>query len=147
MTEPHSDAELDQTSRSRRSRGSGINPEQLGRTPHRHHVTDRLGRGDEQQQSRCLRKRHQPALEGLLDAPRQRPRARQPESAGQLRGSEVARQFHQRQGVPVCLSDDAVDDPLVERTPDHRAEQRPRFAVIQAANDQLRQAREVLLAA
>ena len=80
MSEPHSDAELDQPSRSRRSRGSGINPEQLGRTPHRHRVTDRLGRGDEQQQPRRLRKRHQPALEGLLDAPRQRPRARQPES-------------------------------------------------------------------
>ena len=55
---------------------------------------------------------------------RQRPRAGQPEPAGQLRRGQPARQLEQRERVAARLGDDPIADPRVERPGDRRVQQR-----------------------
>ena len=147
MQEAHLGAELDQARRRRgRCRVAG-DPEPLGCAPDQQRVTDGLGGRDEQQQARRRRQRGQPLAEALLDAPGQRRPVTQPEPAGQLGRRTTPRQLQQGQRVAPRLPHDPIAHALVERTGDHGFEQRSRIPVVQPVDHELREPREVPLAA
>ena len=77
--------------------------------------------------------------EALLDPPRQRRRAGQPEPARQLRGRQPPRQLQQRQRVALRLGHDLVPDPVIDRPGQRRVQQRPRVALAQPPDFELRQ--------
>jgi hypothetical protein len=138
MPEPHPAAEFDQAGRGAGAGGLDPDSEPLGRTPHQHRVTDRLSRGDQQQQPRRRRKRRQPPPEALLDPAQQCRSVGQPEPARQLRGRQAPGELQQCQGVAAGLGDEPVAHPLIQRAGDHRCKERPRIAVGQPRDLQLR---------
>ena len=83
------------------------------------------------------------APEVLLDAARQRHRAREPEPARQLRRRQTPGQLQQGQRVTARLGDDLVADPRVDRPGQHRVQQRARIGLRQPADRQLRQPGQV----
>src|SRR4029078_12187350 len=84
-------------------------------------------------------KRRHLSPEALLYPTCERRRVRQPESAGELRRRQAARQLQQRKRVPPRLGDDPVAHTVVQRPTDHRAQQRTRIALTQTLHDELRQ--------
>ncbi|GAA1171530.1 hypothetical protein GCM10009608_04790 [Pseudonocardia alaniniphila] len=108
-------------------------------------VAERLRRGDHQQLTGVRRQRRELAAEALLDPLRQWHRRGQPEPAGQLGGCQPARKLQQGQRIAAGLSNDPVEHPLVHRTGQRRAQQRPRVLVGQTAHHQLLQTRGLLL--
>ena len=147
MPKPHAGAELEQAGRDRGRRLPGSDTETVSRPPHEHRLSRRLGRRDEQQLPRSRRKRRQPSPEAVLDPARERRRVRQPESAGELRRRQAARQLQQRQRVAPCLGDDPVAHAVIQRPTDHRAQQGACIAIAQTLHDELRQACKLPLGA
>ena len=139
MTEPHPGAELEQAGLGRRRRRRSRDPEPPGCPPHQARVAGRVGRRELQQAPGLGRKSADPPPECLLDAPRDRYRVRQPEPARQLRRGHSPHQLQQRQRVAACLGDDLVADLLIQRSSQHRVQQRARIAVPQRPDHQLRQ--------
>ena len=84
MGEAHLRAEIDQSHAGGRGGRVRTDAELRGRPPHQHRIPHRLGRRDEEQQSRRRGQRRQPLGEALLDPPRQRQAVGQPEPTGQL---------------------------------------------------------------
>ncbi len=76
MPKPYAGAELEQAGRGRGRRVPDPDIETVGRPPHEHRLSRRLGRRDEQQLPRSRRKRRQPSPEAVLDPARERPRRR-----------------------------------------------------------------------
>jgi hypothetical protein len=68
-------------------------------------------------------------IEAVLDAARQRPRARKPEAARQLRRSQSAGQLQQGERVAACLGDDPVPHLRVQPPGEGRGQQRARVAL------------------
>ena len=139
MLEPHPAAELDQARLPRWVRCVSRDGQPLGGPPHQRPVAGRIGRRQLHQPSGLVRQGVQLPGEAVLDPARQRSGTGQPESAGQLRGGQPARQFQQRQRVPAGLRHDQVADPRVQRPGQCRIQQRPRVLVCQPADFQLRQ--------
>jgi hypothetical protein len=90
MPKPHPGAELQQPSLGCRRGSRSPNSQPLGRPPHQQRLADRIGRRQLHQTPRLGPKSIQPPPEALLDPPRQRHRAGQPEP-------EPARQLRRRQ--------------------------------------------------
>ena len=111
----------------------------LGGPEEQQRVAGRLGGGNEQEQPRRVRHPLDAASEALLDPGRERTGARQAEAARQLRRVAAPRQLQQRQRVATGLGDDAVSDPIVQRSRDHRLEQRSRVFVAETVDDELGQ--------
>src|SRR6202035_4607005 len=101
-----------------------------GRPPHQHRVPCRLSCCDEKQEPRRRRERGPPLPEALLDPPRTRRPARQPEPARELGGRPATWQLKQRQRVAARLGHDPITHPLIERTGEHCTEQLLRIAVV-----------------
>ena len=144
MAERHLFADLQQSLRLR-TLGERPDPEPVGGTPQEQRVPHRIRRGDQQQHSRLVCKRLQPALEALLDPPGQGLRAEQAEPAGQLRCGKASRQLQQRQRIAAGLRNDAIADPLIEHEPDHRSEERLRVPFAKSANLERRKPLERLV--
>ena len=109
-------------------------------------IADGLRRGEEQQLSGGLRERRDPAGVALLDLTRQVVRVRDPEPTGQLRRRPAPGQLDQRQGIAVCLGENSVSDPLVERERHCRVQERSGVAVDEAAHFEFRHVLQVLAA-
>ena len=144
MPEPHSCPEFQQPGLGRRRRRLNRDSEPCGRLPHQARVADRIGRCQQQQPPGLGRQGLRPAAEALLDPPRQRYRAGQPEPARQFRQGQPPRQLQQRQRVAPRLGDDLITDPLIERRREHRIQQRPGIVIPQARQHQLRQPRSLV---
>ena len=144
MPEPHPDPELDQPGLLGRPARVASDPELLGRAPQQAHVADRLGRRHQQQALGLARKRPDPLQEGLLDAAGQRPRVGKPEPARELRRRQPTRQLQQRERVAARLGDDPVAHALVQPPRHRRRQQRAGVVVGEPADDQLRQAGELV---
>ncbi len=143
VPEQHPGAELGQARVGRRPRRVGADPEPPGRPPDQCRIPGRLGRRQQQQPPRRVRQRLDAPPETLLDPPRQRHRAGQPEPASQLLRGQPAWQLQQRQRVAARLGDELIADPLVQRAGQRRAQQRPRIVVPQPPDHQLRQPRQI----
>jgi hypothetical protein len=143
MPKPHPSAELGQTRLDRGRAGFGANPEPRGGPPHQYRITDRFGRRDQQQPPGLLREDGDPLAEALLDIARQPKCAGKPKSASQLLGSQSPRQFQQRQRVAVCLGEDLIAHPGIERPSQHGIQQRSRVCLLQPLDPQLRQPRQL----
>jgi hypothetical protein len=118
-------------------------PQPLGRPPHHHRVTDRVGRGELQQPLALRRQRAEPAAEAVFDPPRQHPRAG-PEPTRQLRRRQPSRQLRQGRRVAAGLGDDPVAHSRVQRRGQRRIQQRPGIALSQPGDHQLRQPRQLV---
>jgi len=144
MPQPHLGAELQQPCLSRGRRRLDTDPEALRGPPHQHRVPDRIGCGELYQAPGLGRKSVELPLKAFLDPSRQRNRARQPESAGQLTRRQPARQFQQRQRIPPRLGDNQVSHPRVQRRSENRVQQDPRIIVPQGLHRQFRQTGQLL---
>ena len=80
MTKPHPGVELDQIRLDRGRRCFGANSKPYGSSPHQCRITDRLGRGDQQQTAGPVRKSLHPPTEVLFDAAGQSHHAGKPKS-------------------------------------------------------------------
>ena len=79
----------------------------------------------------------EPPQEAALDPVRQWPRVGICESSRKLRRRQAAGELQQREGIPVCLGDDPVADPLVQPSRERRVQERTRVIVAEAAHLQL----------
>ena len=118
-------------------------PEPIGRPPQQRRVAGRLRRREQQQPLGGRRKRRQPPPEDVLDTAGKRPRARQPESAGQLRRRRSVGQLEQGQRVAAGLGDNPVADSLVQAAGDDRGQQGPGVSIGQSLQRQPGKASEV----
>ena len=75
--------------------------------------------------------------------PDSRNRAGKPKSAGQLLRNQSPRQFQQCQRVAVRLGEDLIAHPRIERSSQHRIQQRSRVCLLQPLDPQLRQPRQL----
>jgi hypothetical protein len=116
--------------------------EALSGTSDQCRIADRVGRRDEQETSRFVRKSGQPSCEALLDTRRQRHVRGQPEAARELRRRQAARQLEQRERIPARLVDDPVKHALVQRGRQDGLQERPRVPVSQRLDAELWKARE-----
>ena len=139
MAEGHPRADLEQPLGLGGVRRLDSDPETFGRSPQQHRVTEGLRRRKQQQLLGLGRHGREPPAEALLDAPRQRLRAREPEAARQLRRRQPTRQLQQRQRVAPRFGDDPVAHPLVQRPADHRGQERARITITEALDHQFRQ--------
>ena len=144
MPEPHPDPEIDQRGLLGRPARATSDPELVGRAPQQAHVADRLGCRHQQQALGLARKRADPLHKGFLDAAGQRPRVGKSEPARELRGRQPTRQLQQREGVTAGLGDDLIAHVLVQPPGQGRRQQPPRVVVGEPADDQLRQAGELV---
>ena len=112
-------------------------PEPVGRTQQQQRIADRLRRRKQQETPRIVRERLKSSNEALLDPSRERLRLQQPESSGQLRRRQPARQFEQRERITPRLRDDPVTHALVQLESHRRAQQRAGVAVAHAVHLQL----------
>src|SRR5947207_439137 len=96
--------------------------------PPQHRTSCRLSRRDEKQEPRRRRERRQPLPEAVLDPPRHRRAAGQPEPARELGGRPATWQLKQRQRVAARLGHDPITYPLIERTGEHGPEPLLRIA-------------------
>ena len=83
----------------------------------------------------------------MLDPPRHRRAAGQPEPARELGGRPATWQLKQRQRVAARLGHDPITYPLIERTGEHCPKQLLRITVVEPAHGELRQALKMPLAA
>ena len=81
MPEPHLGTELDQARLNPRGRRFGTDAEPPGGLPYQQRITGRLRRRHQQQPPGLFGQRLDPLPETVLDPPRQRHRAGQPEPA------------------------------------------------------------------
>ena len=93
MTEPHAGTELDQASLDRGRCSLSPDSQALGGAPYERGVADRIRRGEPQEAPRLAGQGVEPSPEALLDSPRERHRAREPEAARQLRRRHAPRQL------------------------------------------------------
>ena len=107
-------------------------------------VTHRLGRGEQQQPSRVLRKRPQAPGIAVLDPLREITSDRHPEPAGQLRGRKSPGQLDQGERVAMRLRENPVADLLVQREAHRRAQQRAGVAVHESAHLEVRHVRKLV---
>ena len=133
MAKPHARAELEQA----RPRPPA-SPPRCGSRAARLLATratgspDRIGRRELQQAPGVGRQRVEPPPEALLDRPRERHPAGEPEPARQLRRRQPPQQLQQRQRVAARLADDLVAHPRVQRPGQHRVQQRARVVLAPA---------------
>ena len=139
MPELHPGTELHQARVHRGRRRLGGYAQPPGRPPDQRKVAVRLGRRHQQQPPGRRGQRLQLPAEALLDPLRQRHRAGQAEPARQLRRRQPPRQLQQRQRVALRLGHDPVPDPIIDRPGQRRAQQRPRVALPQPPDFELRQ--------
>jgi hypothetical protein len=139
MPEPHPRAELNEPGLHGARRRPGRDAEPGRGPPHQRRVTGRIGRGQQQEPPGLRWQSAELPPEALLDLPRQRHPAGQPEPARQLIGRQSPRQLQQGQGITVRLGDDPLAHPRVHRAGEHRIQQRPRVALPQARHRHLRQ--------
>jgi hypothetical protein len=144
VPEPHPDAELDQPGLLGRPARVASDPKPRGGAPQQAHVADRLGRRHQQQALGLGRKRPNPLHEGLLDAAGHGPGVGESEPARELGRRQPTRQLEQRQWVAARLGDDLIEHALVQPPRHGRRQQRARVAVGEPADDQLRQAAEIV---
>jgi hypothetical protein len=85
------------------------------------------------------------ATEALLDAARQRQPPRQREAPGDLRRRQRPWQLAQRERVPARLGDELLAHPRIHHPGEGELEQFPRVVVIEARDDEARQAGEVVV--
>jgi hypothetical protein len=130
MTEAHLRAENNQSVCGRRRGRVRPDAERGDRPPHQHRIPCRLTRRDEKQEPRRRRERRQPLPEALLNPPRHRRGAGQPEPARELGGRTATWQLEQRQRVAARLGHDPITHPLIERTGEHCPEQLLRITVV-----------------
>jgi hypothetical protein len=116
-------------------------PEPLSRSPDQRRIADRVSGRHEQQASRLRWQPRQSPSEAFLDAVGEGQCGGQTEPTRQLRGRQPARQLQQGERIPACLGDDALAHALVEPIRQDRVQQRPRIAIPQALDRELRESR------
>jgi hypothetical protein len=125
MAKPDVRAELDQASIACRCGGLKADPEAFCRSPYQQRFTDRIGRGDQHEPPGFGGQGLELTSEILLDLTRQRGRAREPESARQLR--RLTRKLQQPQRIPARLTDDPIPNTRIQRSREDRIKQRLRI--------------------
>jgi hypothetical protein len=138
MAKTHKGAELQQSGLRCRRRRVRTDFQPLGGSPHQQGIPDGIGRRQLQEPPGLSRKRIKPPRELLLDAPRQRRRAGEPEPAGQFRRRDAADQFQQRQRVAPGFADDLVAHPRVQRAGQHRVQEHARVILTEPLDHELR---------
>jgi len=119
----------------------------LGDAQQQGQVTHRLSRGREQQPLRRIGKRPDASQEALFDLACQRPRVGADEPACQFGRGQPSRQLQQGEGVTAGFCDDPIFDALVDAAGHGRFQERTGVAVAQAADHELRQARQLVVTA
>src|SRR5262249_16552800 len=113
--------------------------------PHQHGRASGPRRRDQHRPVGGCRESPEPPPEAVFDPPRQ-PRHVHPEAepGGQLGDRQPPRQLQQRQRVTPRLGHNPVSYSLIQRPPDHRAEQFPCVTITKTLDQQLRQPGELL---
>ena len=111
MTKQHPGAELDEPGLDRRRRRLSPDRQPLGCSPHQRWLSHRIRRRQLQEAPSVGRKRIEPPPKALLDPPRQRHTAEEPEPAGEVSRRESPCQLQQRKRVAARLADDLLADP------------------------------------
>ena len=137
-------SDLDQLRVLRRSERAPFDTEPVSRSPDERRVTDRLGRGQNQQALRCGRQFAGAVEIEVLEMAREVCRGEKLEAACKLRSAHAPRQIEQSERVTAGFRDDAVADPVIEPTGHGAHEQRARILLTQPAQRQLGQALEVV---
>jgi hypothetical protein len=105
-------------------------------------IAGRVGGGDEQQAPRVAGHRLEPCDVALLDPSRERLRLEQPESAGQLRRGQPARELEQGQRVAARLGDDPVAHRRVKHESRRGVQELARLVGLEPPHFELRQVLE-----
>ena len=133
VAEAHTGADLDQLRVLCRGERAPFDAERLSRAPDERRVTDRLGRGQQQQSLCCLGQLTGALVVLTLELAREVCRSEKLEAAGQLRCAHTPRQIEQRKRVAPGFRHDAVADAVIEPTRDGAHEQGARVLVREPA--------------
>jgi len=124
MTEPDLPGDTDQPVCLSRARILvEADAQRLGRAPQNWHVTDRVGRDQQQHPLRGHLERPHATQEAFLDPAREPFRIGQPEAARKLAGAQTVREFEQGQRITMRLGDDPVAHLGVQPAWDHGGQQ------------------------
>ena len=144
MPEAHVRAELKQAGRVGQVHGSCVQAECPSRPQEKRRIPDRIGRREQDQPLDLGPQLTQARRVPIFDTPGQVSRVRQAETAGEVGGAAAPVQLEQRQRMAVCFLENPGADALVERTGDDRRQQRPSRLVIESAEQEFGQARQVI---
>ncbi len=148
MPEPDGLAQLDQAGDLGRG-GEGGDLERGGRAGQQPRVTDRFGRGDQQQCPRRLRQRPEPLGEVPLDPARDRALddrvTGRVQAVGQFGGTAASGELQQSERIAVHLGHEPVPDPLLQSPADGGFQEFPRGRGVEAADAHGRQTGQRLL--
>jgi hypothetical protein len=144
MPEADTGSDLDQLRVFCRGESAPVDAEPLSRAPHERRVTQRFGRGQQQQPLCWLRQLTGALVVLLLEMAREVCRREKLEAARQLRRAHAPRQIEQSERVAAGLREEAVADAVVDPTRDGSHEQGARVLLGQPAQQQLGQAVEVV---
>jgi hypothetical protein len=144
MPEADTGSDLDQLRVLCRGERAPFDAEPVSRAPDERRVTDRLGRGQQQQSLCCLGQFTSALVVLLLELAREVCGSEQLEAACQLRCAHAPRQIEQSEGVAAGFREDAVADAVVEPTGDGSHEQGARILLTQTAQHKLGEAVEVV---
>jgi hypothetical protein len=111
------------------------NAKGAGGAPEQHWIAERLGRADQQQSLSLLGELCHLAAKTRLDPARKCCPVGDGETARETRPRERMRQLEQGQRVAICLRDDPVTHPLVERPDARRVEELARVSVGECAQE------------
>ena len=100
----------------------GVQGQRTRGAPEDRRVAKRFGSGDEQQPTAVDRQRFEPPPESFLDATGEGHRVGLGEDVRQFRGRPRPREFEERERVAAGLGEDAIADPRIQRTRDHRVQ-------------------------
>ena len=144
MPEAHVRTELQQVSRGNQVHGSGIQAEYPGGPEDQRRVADRIGRREQDQPLDLVRQLTQARCVLIFDAAGQISRVRKSEPAGEAGGAPASVELEQGQRMAAYLCENPAADVLVERTRDNRRQQRPSRLLIQPAQPEFGQTRQVI---